>query len=176
MKNKQTKGLSLSANPISLIRGTFFAATEVFTEFFYKISKLSPRLSGRHYTTLPIAGEVTRLLRCARNDDRVWGEVGVPLQVKGNNKQTGTKSSSPAPVILGLVPKIFRQRVSNLVRKLALLLHEYRFTQDSRNKSENDWCQGRLFSTVCKFFKYPSPANKSAATWYIGIDKTNRII
>ena len=43
MKNKQTKGLSLSANPISLIKGTFFAATKVFTEFFNKISKLFPR-------------------------------------------------------------------------------------------------------------------------------------
>ena len=47
--------LSLSANPISLIRGTFFAAAKVFTEFFYKISKLSPRLYRRHYTTLPLA-------------------------------------------------------------------------------------------------------------------------
>ena len=68
--------LSLSANPISLIRGTFFAAAKVFTEFFAKISKLSPRLSGRHYTTSPLAEEVTGLLRFARNDDRVWGQIG----------------------------------------------------------------------------------------------------
>ena len=35
MKNKQTKGLSLSlsANPIHLIRGTFYVATEAFAGF-----------------------------------------------------------------------------------------------------------------------------------------------
>ena len=57
MKNKLFKGLSLSlsANPISLIRGTFFAAAEVFTEFYAKISKLSPHLFRRHYITLPLA-------------------------------------------------------------------------------------------------------------------------
>ena len=60
MKNKQTKGLSLSlsANPISLNKGTFSAATKVFTEFFGKINKLFPRLSGGHYTTSPREGEV----------------------------------------------------------------------------------------------------------------------
>ena len=31
------------------------------------------------------------------------------------------------------------------------------FTQDSRDKPENDWCWGRWFSICCKFFKYPSP-------------------
>ena len=77
--------LSLSANPISLIRGTFFAAAKVFTEFFYKISKLSPRLYRRHYTTSPLAEE-----------------VGVPLLERG----TDTKSTSPTSVIPGLVPGI----------------------------------------------------------------------
>ena len=58
----------------------------------------------------------------------------------------GTKPASPAPVILGLVPRIFWLQCTNLVNKLALLLHKYWFTQDSRNKSENDWCRGRGFS------------------------------
>ena len=55
MKNKLFKvlSLSLSANSISLIKGTFFAAAEVFTEFFDKISKLYHRHSWRHYTIQP---------------------------------------------------------------------------------------------------------------------------
>ena len=76
MKNKQSKGLSLSANPISLNKGTFFAATKVFAEFFKKINKLSPRLSRRHCLTYPAEGEVKRLLRFTRNDNRVRSEVG----------------------------------------------------------------------------------------------------
>ena len=59
MKNKLFKGLSLSlslsANPISLIRGTFSAAVRVFTEVFAKISKLSARLFRRHYIISPLA-------------------------------------------------------------------------------------------------------------------------
>ena len=31
------------------------------------------------------------------------------------------------------------------------------FTQDSRDKPENDECWGRWFSVIFKFFKYPSP-------------------
>ena len=61
------------------------------------------------------------------------------------------------PVILCPVHRIFRQRVPNLVHKFAILLHKYRFTQDSRNKSENDGGLRRLLNTICKFFKFPSP-------------------
>ena len=68
--------------------------------------------------------------------------------LKNNNDKfaKGNKHSSLAPVILGLVPRIFWQRVINLVNKLAILLHKYRFTQDSRNKSENDGCWRRWLS------------------------------
>ena len=69
----------------------------------------------------------------------------------------GTKSTLLAPVILGLVPGIFWQRVSNLFYKLALLLHKCLFAQDSRDKPKNDWCWGRGLSAFCTFFKYPSP-------------------
>ena len=51
----------------------------------------------------------------------------------------GTKSTSPVPVILCLVHRIFWQQDSNIVNKLALLLHKY-------------W-----LSAFCQFFKYPSP-------------------
>ena len=58
----------------------------------------------------------------------------------------GTKSASPAPVILGRdaqsVPRILWQQGSNLVNKLALLLNK---------------CWGRGVSAFCTFFKYPSP-------------------
>ena len=61
----------------------------------------------------------------------------------------GTKSAPPAPVILGRdaqsVPRILWQRVSNLVNKFALLFHKYWLREDSRNKSENDWCRRRWF-------------------------------
>ena len=63
-----------------------------------------------------------------------------------------------APVILGLVPKILWQRVPNLVNKFVILLQRSMFTQDSRNKSENDLSQVRLLNTICKFFKLPSPS------------------
>ena len=60
------------------------------------------------------------------------GEVGVSLRVRGNtNITTVTKSAPPAPVILGLVPRILLQRVSNLVNKFALLLNKYRLREDS---------------------------------------------
>ena len=66
--------------------------------------------------------------------------------MRGNNKQTGgTKPALPAHVILCLVHRILWQRISNLVNKFALLLHKYRFTQDSRDKPENDGCWGRWF-------------------------------
>ncbi len=228
MKNKLNKGLSLSlsANHISLNKGTFSAAAEVFAEFFNKISnhhtlkitnrtkpifstpvilctghrifwqrvsnpvnKFALLLHKYRFTqdsrnksendwyrvrllntickffkfpspadksaTSPAGGEVDGLLRFARNDDRVWCEVGVPLWVKGNNKQTSIKSTPQAPVILGLVPKIFLKRVPYQVNKFALLFQRSMFTQDSRNKSENDWCRGRLDSS-CKACAYYS--------------------
>ena len=57
------------------------------------------------------------------------------------------KHSSPAPVILGPVPRILLQQGSNLVNKLALLLHK---------------CWELLLSAFCKFFKYPSPDAKAS--------------
>ena len=51
-----------------------------------------------------------------------------------------------APVILGLVPRILWKQVSNLVNKLALLLHKCWLREDSRDKPENDWCWERGFS------------------------------
>ena len=132
MKNKQTKGLSLSlsANPEHLIKGTFFAATKVFSEFFDKIRKLFPR------------------------------------SLRGNNKLTGgTKPALIAPVILcrdaQSVHRILWQRISNLVKKFALLLKRSMFAQDSQDKPENDWCEGRWFGVYCKSVKHPSPADKS---------------
>ena len=69
------------------------------------------------------------------------------LRVKRSNLLTGTKSAPPAPVILGLVPRILFQQGINLVNKLALLLHKNWFTQDSWDKPKNDWCWGRGFGT-----------------------------
>ena len=69
----------------------------------------------------------------------------------------GTKSTLLAPVILGLVPGIFWQRVSNLFYKLALLLHKCWLREDSWDKPKNDWCWRRGFGVYCEFFKYPSP-------------------
>ena len=68
----------------------------------------------------------------------------------GNNKQTSsTKPALLAPVILcrdaQSVHRILWQQVSKLVNKIALLLHKYRFTEDSRDKPENDGCEGRWF-------------------------------
>ncbi len=59
----------------------------------------------------------------------------------------GTKLASPAPVILGLVPKILWKRVSNLVNKFALLLHK---------------CWSSMLSAFCMFFKYHAPAGNPA--------------
>ena len=42
------------------------------------------------------------------------------------------------------------QRVTSLVNKLALLLHKCWLREDSRNKSENDWCRGRRFLQVAR--------------------------
>ena len=51
-----------------------------------------------------------------------------------------------APVILGLVPRIFWQQISNPVNKFALLLNKCWFTQDSWDKTKNDGCRGRGFN------------------------------
>ncbi len=60
-------------------------------------------------------------------------------------------------VIFGLVPKILLQQVTNLVKKLALLLYKYRFIQDCRNRlcvmSGNDRCRVFGHSICCKFLK-----------------------
>ena len=68
------------------------------------------------------------------------------------------------PVILCPVHRILWQQVPNLVNKFAILLQRSMFTQDSRNKSENDRYRGRLLNTICKFFNNPSPADKSATS------------
>ena len=69
--------------------------------------------------------------------------------MRGNkNTTTSTKPTSPAPVILGLVPRIFWQQGINLVNKLVLLLNKCWFTQDSWDKPKNDWCWGRRFSLL----------------------------
>ena len=60
------------------------------------------------------------------------------------------------------MPRILLQQGTNLVNKFALLLHKYRFAQDSRDKPENDgsW---RCWLSICyKLFNYHSPADKSA--------------
>ena len=75
-----------------------------------------------------------------------------------------TKSASPAPVILGRdaqsVPRILWQRVSNIVNKLALLLHKCWFTQDSWDKPKNDRCRGRGFSLVAREQRSVAVGNK----------------
>ena len=89
------------------------------------------------------------------------GEVGASLQVRGNNKPAGgTKSTPPAPVILGLVPRILLQRVPNLVNKFALLLHKFWLREDSWNKPKNDWCWGRWFSLVASKQRSVAHGNK----------------
>ena len=55
----------------------------------------------------------------------------------------GTKLTPSAPVILCLVHRILWQQGTNLVNKLAVLLHKCWLREDSRNKSENDGCRGR---------------------------------
>ncbi len=69
------------------------------------------------------------------------------LRKKSRGEVEGdTKPTPLAPVILGLVPRIFWQQGTNLVNKLALL-----------NK-----CRGRGLSAFCMFFKYPAPAGNPA--------------
>ena len=53
-----------------------------------------------------------------------------------------TKPTPLAPVILGLVPRIFWQQGTNLVNKLALL-NKCLLREDSWDKPKNDWCRGR---------------------------------
>ena len=70
------------------------------------------------------------------------------LRKKSRGKVEGdTKPTPLAPVILGPVPRIFWQQGTNLVNKLALLLHKSLLREYTRNKSENDWCRGRGVST-----------------------------
>ena len=95
-----------------------------------------------------------------------------PLRrVRGNNKQAGgNKPALLAHVILGRdaqsVHRIFWQRVSNLVNKFTLLFKRSMFTQDSRDKPENDGCKGRLFNICCMFINrmYHSGASANELT------------
>ena len=71
MKNKQSKGLSLSANPKCLIKGTFFAATDVFASF---LKNFSCRETTHSHFFNVINGQffnVIRGLRPANLDPRV---------------------------------------------------------------------------------------------------------
>ena len=61
------------------------------------------------------------------------------------------------PVILGLVPKILLKQGTNLINKFAILLLKSRFTQDSRNKSENDECLKPWLNLCCNTIKHHSP-------------------
>ena len=72
----------------------------------------------------------------------------------------GSGFSSLAPVILGLVPRILLQRVSNLVNKLALLLHKCRLKEDSWDKPKNDGCWERGFSLVSSKQRSVAVGNK----------------
>ena len=93
------------------------------------------------------------------------GEVRASLRVRGNKKQTGGAKSTPlAPVILGPVPRIFWQRVSNLVNKLALLLNKCWLREDTRNKSEYDGCRGRGVSLVSSKQRSVAAGNKVVDT------------
>ncbi len=66
------------------------------------------------------------------------------LSGKSRGRVGGGGGLSPlAPVILCPVHRIFWQQGTNLVNKLALLLHKSLLREDTRNKSENDWCRGR---------------------------------
>ena len=83
------------------------------------------------------------------------------LSGKSRGKASGgTKSAPLAPVILGLVPRILFQRVSNLVNKFALLLHKCWFTQDSWDKPKNDGCRGRGFSLLASKQRSVAYGNK----------------
>ncbi len=82
------------------------------------------------------------------------------MRAQRGNILTNTKHASPAPVILGLVPRILWQRVSNLVNKLALLLHKYWFTQDSWDKPKNDGCLERGFSLMAREQRSVAVGNK----------------
>ena len=62
-----------------------------------------------------------------------------------------TKPTPPAPVILGLVPRILFQQGTDLVNKLALLLHKCWLREDSWDKPKNDWCWGCGFSAFNTF-------------------------
>ena len=69
------------------------------------------------------------------------------LREKSRGRVGGVnRLSPPAPVILGLVPGILSQQGTNLVNKLALLLHKCWLREDSWDKPKNDGCRGRGFS------------------------------
>ena len=58
------------------------------------------------------------------------------------------------------MPRILLQQGTNLVNKLALLLHKCWFTQDSWDKPKNDGCQGRGLSMVAREERSVAVGNK----------------
>ena len=72
----------------------------------------------------------------------------------------GTKSTPPAPVILGLVPRILWKQGTKLVNKLVLLFHKCWLREDSWDKPKNDWCRGRGFSLVSSKQRSVAVGNK----------------
>ena len=79
-----------------------------------------------------------------------------------NDKFAGNNSivSRLFSVINGFIPVILVQQVINLVNKLAILLHKYRFRQDCRNTSGNDRSRGRWLSACCCSFNTPHSADE----------------
>ena len=77
------------------------------------------------------------------------------LEYVKNKLVGGSKSTPPAPVILGRdaqsVPRILWLHGTNLVNKFALLLHKYWLREDSWDKPKNDGCWGRMLSAFSTF-------------------------
>ncbi|MCI7420182.1 MAG: hypothetical protein MSS98_00745 [Alphaproteobacteria bacterium] len=73
------------------------------------------------------------------------------LRGKSRGRVGGGGGLSPlAPIILGLVPRIFWQQGINLVNKLALL-NKCLLREDSWDKPKNDWCRGRGVSAFSQY-------------------------
>ena len=107
-----------------------------------------PRLSGRHYTTSPRAGE-----------------VGAPLRVRDNNKLTGGTFSRFSTFPLNVILERERSELSRESRnKMSIFFKWMYHSGSSANelslKAKDDvesWCEERWPSVCYKFFKYPSP-------------------
>ena len=86
------------------------------------------------------------------------------LRKKSRGEVEGdTKPTPLAPVILGLVLRIFWQQGTNLVNKLALL-NKCLLREDSWDKPKNDGCWGRMRNFCSTFFKYPSPDAEASSS------------